>query len=217
MANFQLIVFDWDGTLLDSTGMISASIQAAARDLGIAEPSDERARHVIGLGLIDALRYAMPGLPPERYEEVAERYRYYYLAQDHELLLFPGAAELVKELSVAGFQLGVATGKSRNGLNRALDVSGLGQYFHITRCADECHSKPHPQMLEELIETFNVSPATTLMIGDTTHDLQMAKNARANSLGVTYGAHPRSKLEAEAPLFCADDVSQLAAWLRAHG
>lgn len=217
MANFQLIVFDWDGTLLDSTGMIAASIQAAARDLGIAEPSDERARHVIGLGLIDAMRYAMPGLPPERYEEVAERYRYHYLARDHELLLFPGAAELVKELSVAGFQLGVATGKSRNGLNRALDVSGLGQYFHITRCADECHSKPHPQMLEEIIEAFNVSPATTLMIGDTTHDLQMAKNARANSLGVTYGAHPRAKLEAEAPLFCADDVSQLATWLRAHG
>jgi phosphoglycolate phosphatase len=217
MANFELIVFDWDGTLLDSTGMIATSIQAAARDLGIAEPSDERARHVIGLGLIDAMCYAMPGLPPERYEEVAERYRYHYLARDHELLLFHGVAELIKELADAGFQLAVATGKSRNGLNRALEVSGLGQYFHITRCADECHSKPHPQMLEELIEAFNVSPASTLMIGDTTHDLQMAKNARANSLGVTYGAHPRAKLEAEAPLFCADDVSQLATWLRAHG
>ncbi|MDO9449519.1 MAG: HAD-IA family hydrolase, partial [Rugosibacter sp.] len=210
-------VFDWDGTLLDSTGMIAASIQAAARDLGIAEPSDERARHVIGLGLIDALRYAMPGLPPERYDEAAERYRYHYLARDHELLLFPGAAELVKDLSDAGFQLAVATGKSRKGLNRALDVSGLGRYFHITRCADECHSKPHPQMLEELVEAFNVSPAATLMIGDTTHDLQMAKNARTHGLGVTYGAHPRPMLEAEAPLFCAEDVSQLAAWLRMHG
>ncbi|AJP48040.1 HAD family hydrolase [Rugosibacter aromaticivorans] len=217
MANFQLIVFDWDGTLLDSTGMIAASIQAAARDLGIAEPSDERARHIIGLGLIDALRYAMPGLPPERYNEVAERYRYHYLARDHELLLFPGAAELIKELSNTGFQLAVATGKSRNGLNRALEVSGLGRYFRITRCADECYSKPHPQMLEELIEAFDVAPATTLMIGDTTHDLQMAKNARTHGLGVTYGAHPRPMLEAEAPLFCADNVSQLAAWLRRHG
>ncbi len=217
MANFQLIVFDWDGTLLDSTGMIAASIQAAARDLGIVEPSDERARHVIGLGLIDALRYAMPGLPPERYNEVAERYRYHYLARDRELLLFPGAAELVKELADAGFQLAVATGKSRKGLNRALEVSGLGQYFRITRCADECYSKPHPQMLEELIEAFHVPPVATLMIGDTTHDLQMAKNARTHGLGVTYGAHPRPMLEAEAPLFCADDISQLAAWLRAHG
>ena len=217
MANFQLIVFDWDGTLLDSTGMIAASIQSAARDLGIAEPSDEHARHVIGLGLIDAMRYAMPGLPPERYNEVAERYRYHYLARDHELLLFPGVAELIKELADAGFQLAVATGKSRNGLNRALEVSGLGQYFHITRCADECHSKPHPQMLEELVEAFNVSPATTLMIGDTTHDLQMARNARTHGLGVTYGAHPRPMLEAEAPLYCADNVLQLAAWLRMHG
>lgn len=217
MANFELIVFDWDGTLMDSTGMIAASIQAAARDLGIAEPSDERARHIIGLGLIDALRHAMPDLPPERYQEVAERYRHHYLARDHELLLFAGVAELIEELAAAGFQLAVATGKSRNGLERALAVSGLGKYFQASRCADECHSKPHPQMLEELMgEEFGVSPAATLMIGDTTHDLQMAKRAGAGGLGVAYGAHPRAMLEAEAPLFCADDVPQLAAWLRAN-
>lgn len=217
MANFQLIVFDWDGTLLDSTGTIAASIQAAARDLDIPVPSDERARHIIGLGLLDALRYAMPGLPESRYADVAGRYKHHYLARDQDLLLFAGAAELVKDLADAGFALAVATGKSRQGLNRALETSGLGRYFQTTRCADECHSKPHPQMLEELMAAFGVSSEATLMIGDTTHDLQMAKNAGAQGVGVTYGAHPRSALEAEAPLFCADDVAELSAWLRANG
>lgn len=217
MARFDLIVFDWDGTLMDSTGMIAASIQAVARDLGTTVPTDEQARHIIGLGLQDALSQAMPDLPPERYREAAERYRHHYLARDHELLLFAGAAELIAELADAGFQLAVATGKSRNGLDRALTASGLGQYFQVSRCADECHSKPHPQMLEELIAAFAVSPATTLMIGDTTHDLLMAKNAGTHSLAVAYGAHPRHLLEAEAPLFCADNVPQLATWLRTHG
>ncbi|MCK9990742.1 MAG: phosphoglycolate phosphatase [Rugosibacter sp.] len=217
MANFELIVFDWDGTLLDSTGTIAASIQAAAKDLDIPVPSDERARHIIGLGLLDALRYAMPGLPESRYAEVADRYRHHYLSRDQDLLLFAGAAELVKDLANAGFALAVATGKSRRGLDRALETSGLGQYFQATRCADECHSKPHPQMLEELMAAFGVPSATTLMIGDTTHDLQMAKNAGAQGLGVTYGAHPRAALEAESPLFCADDVTQLGDWLRVNG
>ena len=217
MARFELIVFDWDGTLMDSTGMIAASIQAVARDLGATVPTDEQARHIIGLGLQDALSQAMPDLPPARYKEAAERYRYHYLGRDHELLLFAGAAELIAELADAGFQLAVATGKSRNGLDRALAASGLGRYFQVSRCADECHSKPHPQMLEELIAEFTVSPATTLMIGDTTHDLLMAKNAGTHSLAVAYGAHPRHLLEAEAPLFCADNVPQLAAWLRTHG
>lgn len=217
MANFQLIVFDWDGTLLDSTGAIAASIQAAARDLGIPEPSDERARHIIGLGLIDALRYAMPGLPEERYAEVADRYRHHYLSRDQELMLFPGVTDLIKELAESGFELAVATGKSRRGLDRALTVSGLGKYFQATRCADECHSKPHPQMLEELMATFETTPDMTLMIGDTTHDLQMAKNAGTQSLGVAYGAHPKEMLVAEAPIYCADNIAQLAAWLRGNG
>lgn len=211
---FELIVFDWDGTLMDSTGAIVASIQAAAVDLGIEPPSDERANHIIGLGLIDALRHALPDLPAERYRDVAERYRHHYLSRDHDLLLFDGAAELIDELAAAGHYLAVATGKTRKGLDRAFEVSGLGPRFHASRCADECHSKPHPQMLEELMAEFGVVPEAMLMIGDTTHDLLMAKNAGVAALGVTYGAHSRAALEAETPLYCAADVAQLAAWLR---
>lgn len=211
---FELIVFDWDGTLMDSTGAIVNSIKAAATDLGIEPPSEERARHIIGLGLIDALRHALPDLPAERYQDVALRYRHHYLAQDQDLLLFDGAESLIDELADAGYMLAVATGKTRAGLNRAFDVSGLGPRFHASRCADECHSKPHPQMLEELMTEFGVSADSTLMIGDTTHDLLMARNAGVAALGVAYGAHPRASLEAEAPLFCAANVGELAQWFR---
>ena len=211
---FDLIVFDWDGTLMDSTGAIVASIQAAARDLGIQPPSDERAHHIIGLGLIDALRHALPDLPAERYHDVAERYRHHYLSRDQDLLLFDGAAELIGELALAGYYLAVATGKTRKGLDRAFEVSGLGPRFHASRCADECHSKPDPQMLEELMDEFGVERDATLMIGDTTHDLLMARNAGVAALGVAYGAHPREALEAESPLYCAANVAQLSAWLR---
>lgn len=211
---FSLIVFDWDGTLLDSTATIAQSVQAAARDLGLPVPSDERARHIIGLGLLDAMRYAMPGLPESRYPEVADRYRHHYLAKDHELSLFSGAAELVNTLAESGYLLAVATGKSRKGLDRAFAVSGLGERFHASRCADECYSKPHPQMLEELINEFDVEAESTLMIGDTTHDLLMAKNAGVAAVGVSYGAHPRDSLLALEPRYCADTVGQLAAWLK---
>ncbi len=172
---FDLLVFDWDGTLMDSAGAIVAAIQAACRDLGIEAPPEARARHVIGLGLGDALRHAVPDLPEQRYPQMIERYRHHYLSRDHELALFAGAGQMIAELSAAGFMLAVATGKSRLGLDRAFKVSGLGSYFHDSRCADECHSKPHPQMLEELMSAFAVLPERTLMIGDTTHDLQMAK------------------------------------------
>ncbi len=213
---FELIVFDWDGTLMDSAAAIVHSLIAACRDLDIAPPSEDRARHIIGLGLQDALRTAVPGLDPHRYVEVAQRYRVHYLAQDDGLQLFAGAEDLVRLLAGRGHLLGVATGKSRLGLDRALGASGLGGCFHATRCADECHSKPHPQMLEELMEEFAVAPENTLMIGDTTHDLLMAKNAGVASLAVAYGAHPRAGLEAEGPLYCADSVAELKAWLLAN-
>ncbi|MGE5466840.1 MAG: HAD-IA family hydrolase [Ignavibacteria bacterium] len=213
---FELIVFDWDGTLMDSAALIVDSVQAAARDLGLAVPSDERARHIIGLGLVDALRHAMPDLRPDRYQEAAERYRHHYLARDHQLCLFEGAQALVAELAGAEHFLAVATGKSRVGLDRALAGTGLGAYFHASRCADECHSKPHPQMIEELMAEFGVMPEATLMIGDTIHDLQMAKNAGVASLAVAYGAHPRAQLESEDPLHCAATVAEMTSWLRAN-
>lgn len=211
---FDLIVFDWDGTLMDSAATIASSVQAAARDLGLEPPSDERARHIIGLGLDDALRYALPNLPHDRYAELAARYRHHYLSQDHELSLFAGVEEMLDALRGEGYWLAVATGKSRIGLNRALEVSGLGSYFHSTRCADECFSKPHPQMLEELLDEFGIAGDGALMIGDTSHDVQMAHNARVAAVAVTYGAHPRSGLEALLPLGCVDTVEELTAWLK---
>ncbi len=213
---FELIVFDWDGTLMDSAGLIVSSIQAAARDLGLAPPSDERARHIIGLGLVDALRHALPDLPAERYGALAERYRHYYLSQDDQLSLFAGAVELVADLAQRGHALAVATGKSRHGLDRAMAGSGLAGHFLATRCADECRSKPHPQMLEELMAEFGAAPEATLMIGDTTHDLLMARNARVAAVAVAYGAHPATVLEAEAPLHLAPSMEDLTTWLRAN-
>jgi phosphoglycolate phosphatase len=214
--NYDLIVFDWDGTLLDSAGAIARAIQASCRDLGLAVPSDTRARHVIGLGLEAALRYAAPDLPLERTPEMVERYRFHYLSGDHELALFDGIPALLDDLKSAGHILAVATGKSRLGLNRAFGHSGLAALFQASRCADECHSKPHPQMLEELMAAFGVPPARTLMIGDTSHDLLMATNAGVASLAVTYGAHPQEHLLEHHPLACLDTVAELDSWLKCN-
>jgi phosphoglycolate phosphatase len=213
---YELIVFDWDGTLMDSAGAIVASIRSAALDLGMAPPSEARARHVIGLGLGEALRYALPELDESRHEELADRYRHHYLAQDHELVLFDGAAEMVQALADAGHLLAVATGKSRKGLDRALGHSGLHEHFHATRCADECQSKPHPQMLEELMAELAVAPDATLMIGDTTHDLLMARNAGVAGVGVTHGAHTAEALAGAHPLHLAGSIDDLQQWLRAN-
>jgi phosphoglycolate phosphatase len=212
---FDLIVFDWDGTLMDSAAAIVRALQAAAVDIGVEPPSEERARHIIGLGLYEALQHAMPNLTPDHYTALSERYRYHYLARDHELVLFEGANTLVDRLVEQGYMLAVATGKTRKGLDRAFAHSGLGPRFHDSRCADECHSKPHPQMLLELMSAFGVAPERTLMIGDTTHDLLMARNAGTASLAVSYGAHPRLQLMAEASEGCVDSMSELASWLKA--
>lgn len=214
MAQFDLIVFDWDGTLMDSAATIVHALQAAARDVGVAPPSEEKARHIIGLGLREALEHALPDLSPEHYSNLSERYRYHYLARDHELVLFDGAKALVEELADKGYMLAVATGKTRKGLERAFAQSGLGPVFHDSRCADECHSKPHPQMLLELMQAFGVIPERTLMIGDTTHDLNMARSAGAAGLGVGYGAHPLASLLSSASHGCVSSVPELADWLR---
>ncbi len=211
---YDLIVFDWDGTLLDSAGAIARAIQACCRDLGLAVPSDALARHVIGLGLEDAMRHAAPDLPPERTPEMVERYRFHYLSGDHELVLFDGIPALLDDLKAVGYTLAVATGKSRLGLNRAFEHSGLGPLFQASRCADECHSKPHPQMLDELMEEFGVLPERTLMIGDTSHDLLMATNAGVDGLAVTYGAHPHDHLLEHKPLACLHTVQELGSWLK---
>ncbi len=214
---YEMIVFDWDGTLLDSAGAIVLAIQAACRDLGLPAPSDPQARHVIGLGLADAMRHAVPDLGQEHYQKMIDRYRFHYLSGDHQLTLFEGVRELLWELQQRGHILTIATGKSRAGLERALDHSGLRPSFQSSRCADECHSKPHPQMLDELMGEFGVATESTLMIGDTSHDLLMARNAGVSGLGVTYGAHPHEHLAEHAPLACLHTVEELRVWLAANG
>lgn len=217
MKKYQLIVFDWDGTLMDSTAAIVHAIQASAKDLGLPVPEDRQARHVIGLGLTDALATAVPELPPSRYGEMVDRYRHHYLSRDHELELFAGVEALLGDLAAADYQLAVATGKSRLGLDRALGQTGLGRYFHASRCADECFSKPHPQMLLELMDELGALPEATLMIGDTVHDLLLARNAGVAALGVTYGAHAPEHLQEQGALACLHSVDALAEWLRQNG
>ena len=213
---FDLIVFDWDGTLMDSTAHITRSIQAACRDLGLLVPTDEAASYVIGLGLRDALESAVPTLDPDDYPQLVERYRVHYLTGDPTIELFAGAREMLERLRGAGFQLAVATGKSRVGLDRALKAVGVGPLFDITRCADETFSKPHPQMLHEVIDGVGSTVERTVMVGDTTHDLQMALNAGTASIAVTYGAHPEAPLLELAPRFCAHSVAELGDWLATH-
>ena len=200
--------------MLDSAGAIVRAIQSACRDLALPVPEDARARHVIGLGLVDAMRHAVPDLTPERYQDMVDRYRFHYLSGDHALTLFDGVPEMLKSLRDAGHMLAVATGKSRIGLERALDHSGLRPLFQGSRCADECHSKPHPQMLEELMAEFGAPPEGTVMIGDTTHDLQMARNAGVDGVGVAYGAHPLEHLMDHGPRECFHSVPELHEWLR---
>lgn len=210
---FELLVFDWDGTLMDSAAAIAASLQAACRDLDLPVPSEERARYVIGLGLGDAMTYLLPGLDPVRYPEVQERYRVHFLRRDAGTTLFPGAAEMVETLHRSGYLLAVATGKSRRGLDRALASTGLQHHFHATRCADEGHSKPDPGMLQGLMAELGVAGERTLMIGDTTHDMEMACAAGVPRLGAAYGAHAKQLLLGYEPLACVDDFGGLRQWL----
>ncbi len=211
---YDLIVFDWDGTVMDSTAIIAGSIQSACRDLNLSVPDDETARHVIGLGLEQALRYAVPDAPESMYGPLVERYKYYFLSQDQAIPLFEGARETIAELHEAGYSLGVATGKSRAGLERVLESSGMKRYFHATRSADQTFSKPNPAMLLELMDEMAVCAERTLMVGDTTHDLQMAMNAGVDVVAVGHGAHPPAQLLQLQPLAMVDDFIQLRAWFR---
>ena len=215
-TRFSLLVFDWDGTLVDSAQAIVEALQAACADLGLAPPTDERARHIIGLGLKDALRYAVPHVAETDYRRLVERYRVHFLARDDSMALFPGVIEGLEDLQRAGFLLAIATGKSRRGLERALDQMGVRRFFVASRCADEGYSKPHPGMLQAVMEELVMAPNETLMIGDTTHDLEMAFNAGVRAVGVSYGAHPKPQLLAAKPLACLDSAADLFAWLNAN-
>lgn len=214
---FDLIVFDWDGTLYDSTALIVRCIQSACRDLGLPVPDDQRAAYVIGLGLHDALQHVCPGLPAERYPELGHRYRHHYFARQDELVLFPGTLEMLQALKARNHWLAIATGKGRRGLDEALAHSELAHMFDGSRTADETASKPNPLMLQQLMREFGADPERTLMIGDTTHDLQLAVNAGTARVAVSYGAHEPAAFAEYEPLTVAHSTPELHAWLVEHG
>jgi phosphoglycolate phosphatase len=214
-VKYRLIVFDWDGTIIDSASTIASCIQEASRELGLEVPDRERASHVIGLGLHDAMRIAVPALPAERYPEFVASYRSHFLARKDSMQLFDGMKELLAMLQKTHV-LAIATGKSRRGLDRDLEFHRLGPLFAASRCADETHPKPHPAMLQELMAELDAPERATLMIGDTSHDLEMARAAGVASLAVTYGAHPEGSLRACAPLGCFSSVTELRTWLTSN-
>ena len=213
---FDLIGFDWDVTLFDSTAIIVRCIQLAVADVGGQVPSDQAAAYVIGMALMPALAHAAPDVPPEKYPLLNERYRHHYTAHQHDLSLFEGVLPLLQDLRARHHWLAVATGKSRRGLDEALHSAELHGVFDGSRTADETAGKPDPLMLRELMREFGAEPERTLMIGDTTHDLQMAVNAGCASVGVSYGAHDHSDFERLKPRCVAHSVRELHDWLLAH-
>jgi phosphoglycolate phosphatase len=215
-GRFTLLVFDWDGTLMDSEARIVQCVQAAAADLALAIPESDAVRNIIGLGLTEAVTTLFPGSDGHQVNAVVARYRHHFLGNNPTPSpLFPGVEETLQQLEQAGYLLAVATGKGRAGLERVLQDTGLAGHFHATRCADETFSKPHPEMLLQLMDQMGVTARETLMIGDTEWDMQMARNAGAACMAVSYGAHPLARLLQHEPLGCLDRISELADWLQA--
>ena len=215
--NFDLIAFDWDGTLYDSTQIIVRCIQAAVKDVGGTVPTDEAAGYVIGLGLVQALAHAAPDVPQDKYPLLGERYRHHYQLHAQDLSLFAGVLPLLEALKARGYLLAVATGKSRHGLDEVLQTVQLKGVFDASRTADKTAGKPDPKMLHELMAELGTTTRRTLMVGDTTHDLQMALNAGCPSLGVSYGAHESTAFAALKPLHIAHSVQDMHDWLLENG
>jgi len=213
---FDLIAFDWDGTLFDSTAIITRCIQLAVVDVGGKRPSDQDASYVIGLGLMQALAHAAPDVPPGKYPELGQRYKHHYMSHQNDISLFAGVLPMLADLKTRNHLLAVATGKSRSGLDATLLAVELLGVFDSSRTADETAGKPHPLMLQELMQELGVEAHRVLMIGDTTHDLQMALNAGCPSIGVSYGAHEPAAFDALEPRFVAHSVAELHAWLLAN-
>ena len=214
---FELLVFDWDGTLMDSMGTIVACTRAALTELGLPALADEEIRQAVGLGFAETVERLAPGAGPEDARLIRESYSRLWVSTYREHpVLFPGAVELLADLEADGYLLAVATGKSRQGLERALDGSGLRAYFSASRCADESTPKPHPAMLYELMQALEAEPGRMLMVGDTSHDLQMAAAAGVDAVAVTYGAHAADGLRELRPRACVGSVAALQQWLQTH-
>ena len=213
---YRLVVFDWDGTVIDSPAAIVECMQAASRELGLPVPEAARASHVIGLGLQDAMKIVAPQLPGERYPEFIASYRRHFLAREDIMQPFPGMPQLLERLCASRL-LAIATGKSRRGLERSLEATAMRRFFAASRCADETTPKPHPAMLLELMEELGVEAGSVLMVGDTSHDMDMARAAGVDAVAVTYGAHDERGLRACGPRGCVASVEALAQWLSENG
>lgn len=213
---FDLIVWDWDGTLADSTSMITHAVLKAAEQVGLPAISAQTASNIIGLGLREAIQSLYGDIPADKAQAFVTQYTANYYAGESNIPLFEGATETIMALNKRGFKLAVATGKGRRGLNLALENCGLTKFFHSTRTVDECFSKPHPQMLDELMDHFVVLPERTLMIGDTSYDLHMAQNAGVSAIGVTYGAQQADQWQHLKPIQQFNDFASLAKWLLEH-
>lgn len=213
MKRYKAVIFDWDGTVMDSTSCIAGAIQAACIDLELPVPSFEEASWVIGLSLDSALQRCAPTLPPERIPEFTERYRHHFFQLDQTLTMFEGVVPMLDDLRARNVRLGVATGKSRVGLDRVLHAQRLADRFDYTRCADESKGKPHPAMLFDIMQRLDLEPQHVLMVGDTTHDIQMAASAGVDSMAVTYGAHSKRTLLLSEPTVMVSSVREMHNWL----
>lgn len=216
MSAYDLVIFDWDGTLMDSTGLIASCIQRSCRDMGLAVPAESEARWVIGLGFVESVEHVAPGLDPERQAQLAQSYRRHFVEREHEAPLYEGIPELLAGLRARHRRLAVATGKARRGLDRVLASTGLGPFFEATRCADEGQPKPHPDMILHLLGETGVDPRRALLVGDTTHDLELAANAGVDAVAVCYGAHGEALLRARRARHYAASVGELREWLDRH-
>ncbi|MCI0504661.1 MAG: HAD-IA family hydrolase [Gammaproteobacteria bacterium] len=212
MQQIELVIFDWDGTLIDSQANIVQCLQWMINDLNLPHRTENQLSNIIGLGLYEALNDLFPDHDVRAYEQMVDRYRYHFLSSDPSQP-FPGAESVLSHLAGNDYLLAVATGKGRRGLDKALDSTGFRQWFHATRCADETRSKPHPQMLEEILEELGVEPQKAVMIGDTEYDLQMAKNAGVHAIGVSYGVHDTERLQQCEPVAVIDEIRALLNWL----
>ncbi len=212
----KLIVFDWDGTLMDSEAQIVACLHAAIADLGLEPMDDDTVKNVIGLGLREAIDTLVPGRDERFQQTFVEHYRKYWF-QSEASQLFEGVREVLDALKQQQLLLGVATGKARRGLERVLDETGLASCFHATRCSDEARSKPHPQMLLDIMAKLDVLPGETLMVGDTEYDMEMATNAGAAKIAVRTGVHSEERLNRHAPLVCLERIIDMPEWMAEAG
>ncbi len=208
---YELVIFDWDGTIIDSQSHIMNSMKNAIIDEGLDVPEDADIRHIIGLSLHRAIETLFPELPYEIIDRLATNYRRHFFENSHpDSELFSGVEDVIRDLHASGYYLAVATGKGRHGLDIALDKTGLEHYFHITRCADETRSKPDPMMLDEILTDLDLDPEQAIMVGDTSYDMEMASNINMDCIAVTYGMHDKQHLETTQPTHFIDSIDQIS-------